>query len=73
MRHLATRGLSRHRSPAGADTSRAGLPSDYFDRAADVLADLLPHARRRTLDGPDRVVDPHILVPLLLRFFSGAH
>ncbi len=46
----------------------AGLPSDYFDRAADVLADLLPHARRRTLDGPDRVVDPHILVPLLLRF-----
>lgn len=51
----------------------AGLPSDYFDRAADALADVLPHARRRTLDGPDHVVDPHILVPLLLRFFSGSH
>ena len=36
----------------------AGLPSDFFDRAADELADLLPHAQRETLEGPDHVVDP---------------
>ena len=29
----------------------AGLPSDFFDRAADELADLLPHAQRETLEG----------------------
>ena len=48
----------------------AGLPSDFFDRAADELADLLPHAQRETLEGPDHVVDPQTVGPLLLRFFS---
>src|SRR5215217_8173086 len=51
----------------------AGLPSDFFDRAADELADLLPHAQRETLEGPDHVVDPQIVGPLLLRFFSSEH
>ncbi|ODU06081.1 MAG: hypothetical protein ABS81_05555 [Pseudonocardia sp. SCN 72-86] len=49
----------------------AGLPSDFFDRAADELADLLPHAQRETLEGPDHVVDPQTVGPLLLRFFSS--
>src|SRR5690349_8598279 len=49
----------------------AGLPSDFFDRAADELADLLPHAQRETLEGPDHVVDPQIVGPLLLRFFGS--
>ena len=49
----------------------AGLPSDFFHRAADELADLLPHAQRETLEGPDHVVDPQIVGPLLLRFFSS--
>jgi len=40
----------------------AGLPSDFFDRAADELADLLPHAQRETLEGPDHVVDPQIVL-----------
>jgi hypothetical protein len=51
----------------------AGLPSDFFDRAADELADLLPHAQRETLEGPDHVVDPQTVGPLLLRFFSTEH
>ena len=51
----------------------AGLPSDFFDRAADELADLLPHAQRETLEGPDHVVDPQTVGPLLLRFFSSEH
>lgn len=51
----------------------AGLPSDFFDRAADALADLLPHAQRETLEGPDHVVDPQTVGPLLLRFFSSEH
>jgi hypothetical protein len=51
----------------------AGLPSDFFDRAADELADLLPHAQRETLEVPDHVVDPHTVGPLLLRFFSSEH
>ena len=29
----------------------AGLPSDFFDRAADELADQLPHAQQETLEG----------------------
>lgn len=49
----------------------AGLPSDFFDRAADEIADLLPHAQRETLEGPDHVVDPQTIGPLLLRFFSS--
>ena len=49
----------------------AGLPSDFFDRAADELADQLPHAQRETLEGPDHVVDPQTVGPLLLRFFSS--
>ena len=55
----------RSRSPT------AGLPSDFFDRAADELADLLPHAQRET--EMDHVVDPQIVGPLLLRFFSSEH
>ena len=53
--------------------SMAGLPSDFFDRAADELADQLPHAQRETLEGPDHVVDPQTVGPLLLRFFSTEH
>ena len=43
-----------------------------LDRAADELADL-PHAQRETLEGPDHVVDPQTVGPLLLRFFSSEH
>ncbi|MFF2083115.1 alpha/beta fold hydrolase [Nocardia sp. NPDC058176] len=51
----------------------AGLPSDFFDRAADELADQLPHVQRETLEVPDHVVDPQTVGPLLLRFFSTEH
>lgn len=49
----------------------AGLPADYFDRAADELAALLPHARRETLEVADHVVDPHAIGPALVRFFGS--
>lgn len=48
----------------------AGLPSDYFDRAADAAAEALPHAERRSLHGQDHVVDPDVMAPLLRTFFS---
>ena len=48
----------------------AGLPSDYFDRIADAAAEALPHAERRSLDGQDHVVNPDVMAPLLMSFFS---
>lgn len=48
----------------------AGLPSDYFDRAADAAAEALPHAESRSLHGQDHVVDPDVMAPLLRTFFS---
>jgi len=33
------------------------------------LADVLPHARRRTLEGQDHGAAPEVLAPVLVEFF----
>ena len=39
--------------------------------AVQALADLLPHARRRSLEGQDHEVAPDVLAPVLVEFFAG--
>jgi pimeloyl-ACP methyl ester carboxylesterase len=41
----------------------------YFHDAAQALADILPNARRRTLEGQDHAVAPEVLAPVLVEFF----
>jgi pimeloyl-ACP methyl ester carboxylesterase len=43
---------------------------DAFERAADLMAESIPHGERRRLEGQSHVVDPEVLAPLLERFFS---
>ena len=40
-------------------------------RAAQALADILPNARRRTLEGQTHAVAPEALAPVLAAFFAG--
>jgi hypothetical protein len=46
-----------------------GLPSDFFERAADAVAACVPRAERRTVDGRAHVPDPKTVAPVLERFF----
>jgi pimeloyl-ACP methyl ester carboxylesterase len=46
-----------------------GASGPAMHSAAQALADLLPDARRRTLDGQEHAVDPAILAPVLMDFF----
>jgi pimeloyl-ACP methyl ester carboxylesterase len=39
--------------------------------AVKALADLLPHAQRRSLEGQDHEVAPEVLAPVLVEFFAG--
>jgi hypothetical protein len=48
----------------------AGLPSDFFERAAKAITAAIPQAERRTLDGQGHVVAPEQMVPVLKTFFS---
>jgi len=54
---------------AGLDPHTRGLPSSFFERAADAIAVSIPHAERQTLEGQTHVADPNVLAPLLERFF----
>jgi pimeloyl-ACP methyl ester carboxylesterase len=54
---------------AGLDLHTRGLPSSFFERAADVIAASIPHAERQTLEGQTHVADPEVLAPVLERFF----
>jgi hypothetical protein len=40
-------------------------------QGAQALADILPNAQRRTLEGQTHAVDPQALAPLLVEFFAG--
>src|SRR5690348_8410005 len=42
----------------------------WMHNAAQAVADILPDARRLTLEGQTHAVDPHILVPVLIKFFA---
>lgn len=47
-----------------------GASPGWVRNAAQALADVLPHSQRRTLQGQDHAVDPHVLDPVVLDFFS---
>ena len=40
---------------------------------AQALADFIPDARHRTLEGQEHNVDPAILAPVLEEFFAGGN
>lgn len=48
----------------------SGLPKDFFARAADAVADLVPRAERRTLADQGHVGAPDVLGPVLKAFFQ---
>jgi pimeloyl-ACP methyl ester carboxylesterase len=54
---------------AGLDPHTRGLPSGFFEWAADAIAARIPHAERQTLEGQTHVADPKVLTPVLERFF----
>ena len=52
--------------------SRDGGASPVWQRnAVRALAELLPDAQRRTLEGQTHMVPPEVLAPVLEEFFSG--
>jgi pimeloyl-ACP methyl ester carboxylesterase len=48
-----------------------GKSPGWMQRGMRELADLLPHARRRTLDGQTHMVKPKALAPVLDEFFAA--
>jgi hypothetical protein len=47
-----------------------GASPEYIHSGARAIADLLPDARRSTLEGQTHEVDPGVLAPVLAGFFS---
>jgi pimeloyl-ACP methyl ester carboxylesterase len=50
--------------------SFVGGGGDFFDRAADAIASMVPRAERRSIEGQTHQIDPKVLVPVLERFFG---
>jgi pimeloyl-ACP methyl ester carboxylesterase len=48
-----------------------GASPAWQRHAVRALADLLPHAQRRSLEGQDHEVAPEVLAPVLVKFFAG--
>jgi hypothetical protein len=48
-----------------------GASPPWLGNAAQGLVDVLPEARRRTIDGQTHDVDPALLAPVLGEFFAG--
>jgi pimeloyl-ACP methyl ester carboxylesterase len=48
----------------------AGLPPDFFDQPADLIASSIPGAARETLDGQTHLVDPQAMASALDGFFE---
>jgi pimeloyl-ACP methyl ester carboxylesterase len=48
-----------------------GASFPFMSETAQALADIIPDARRRTLEGQDHNVAPEILAPVLEEFFAG--
>jgi len=48
----------------------AGLPADFFDRAAKAIIAAIPQTERQTLDGQGHVVAPELMARVLKRFFN---
>jgi len=48
-----------------------GASPEYIHGGAQAIADLLPDARRSTLEGQTHEVDPEVLAPVLAEFFAA--
>jgi hypothetical protein len=48
-----------------------GASPPFMHASADALAEALPAAERRTLEGQDHNVDPTVITPVLSEFFAG--
>jgi pimeloyl-ACP methyl ester carboxylesterase len=48
-----------------------GASPDWLRNAAQALADALPNAQRRTLEGQTHGVSPEAIAPVLKEFFAG--
>jgi hypothetical protein len=48
----------------------AGLPTDFFDRAAKAITAATPQTERHTLDGQGHVVAPELMARVLKTFFN---
>ena len=48
-----------------------GVSPAWQRNAVRALADLLPHAQGRSLEGQDHDVAPEVLAPVLVEFFGG--
>jgi pimeloyl-ACP methyl ester carboxylesterase len=48
----------------------AGLPTDFFERAAKAITAAIPQSERHTLDGQGHVVDAELMAPVLTTFFE---
>jgi pimeloyl-ACP methyl ester carboxylesterase len=48
-----------------------GASPAFLGETADALAELIPNAQRRTLEGQEHNVDPTVLAPALKEFFTG--
>jgi pimeloyl-ACP methyl ester carboxylesterase len=48
-----------------------GASFGFLGETADALAELIPDAQRRTLEGQEHNVDPTVLAPALKEFFAG--
>jgi alpha-beta hydrolase superfamily lysophospholipase len=55
----------------GSPDSFVAGGGDFFAKAADAIAVIVPHAERQTLAGQTHMVDPKALAPVLERFFTG--
>ena len=48
-----------------------GASPDWQRHAVRALADVIPDARQRTLEGQDHGPDSEVLAPVLVEFFLG--
>jgi len=44
----------------------------FMGSAADRIAALVPRSRRKTLEGQAHQVEPEVMVPVLVEFFTGS-
>ncbi len=49
----------------------AGASHVFMHHGAQELANILPHAQRRTLEGQDHGPADELLAPVLVEFFKG--
>jgi pimeloyl-ACP methyl ester carboxylesterase len=54
----------------GENSHMSGLPSDFFEHAAEAIAASIPDAQRETLDGQTHLVDPAVMAETLKQFIG---